>query len=404
MQEKYASMILNECLRVKENQSLFISANSERSDFVRVLANVAYKIGVRDIYFDLVDVNLKHDMLKNLNIDDLKNSTYFNKTKWNEYAKKGAAFVMLASETPGLMNDIDVKKQNDAFIYTQETREEFDLLRSKSVVPWCIAAVPTLSWAKKVFKDSKNPLDDLWNKIFEICGVNKGEKALNIKLDELVRHKDILNSLNIKKLIYKNKLGTDFSITLPDNVLWQTGREKLASGEEVLVNFPTEEIFTSPNCISANGIVYASKPLMYHDAVISNFWIKFKNGVVVDCDAEEGVETLKTIINSCKNSNRLGEVALVEYDSAISKSNTIFYETLYDENAACHLALGDSFPECIKNGTNMSKEELENNYLNQCKNHVDFMIGTADLSIKGITKNNEEIDIFVNGNFSDIFN
>ena len=404
MQEKYASMILNECLRVKENQSLFISANSERSDFVRVLANVAYKIGVRDIYFDLVDVNLKHDMLKNLNIDDLKNSTYFNKTKWNEYAKKGAAFVMLASETPGLMNDIDVKKQNDAFIYTQETREEFDLLRSKSVVPWCIAAVPTLSWAKKVFKDSKNPLDDLWNKIFEICGVNKGEKALNIKLDELVRHKDILNSLNIKKLIYKNKLGTDFSIILPDNVLWQTGREELASGEEVLVNFPTEEIFTSPNCISANGIVYASKPLMYHDAVISNFWIKFKNGVAVDCDAEEGVETLKTIINSCKNSNRLGEVALVEYDSAISKSNTIFYETLYDENAACHLALGDSFPECIKNGTNMSKEELENNYLNQCKNHVDFMIGTADLSIKGITKNNEEIDIFVNGNFSDIFN
>ncbi|MBQ1813051.1 MAG: aminopeptidase [Bacilli bacterium] len=401
MKEKYASMILNECLRVKKGQSIFISANSERSDFVRILANEAYKIGAKDIYFDIVDVNIKHDMLKNLDIEDLKNSTYFNKEKWNEYAKKGAAFVMLASETPGLMNDIDSDKQNEAFIYSQRTREEFDILRSKSNVPWCIAAVPTLSWAKEVF-NSNNPVEDLWNKIFEICGVNNEDPSneLNAKLDKLVKHKNILNSLHIKKLIYKNSIGTDFSIELPKNAIWQTGREMLSNGEEILVNFPTEEIFTSPDSLSANGIVYSSKPLMYHDSLISNFWIKFKDGVAIDCGAEKGLDVLKSIINSCENSNKLGEVALVEYDSPISKSNMIFYETLYDENASCHLALGDSFPECIKNGIDMTKEELNSNNLNQCRNHVDFMIGTEDLNIKAITADSKEIDIFINGNFN----
>ena len=405
MKEKYASMILNECLRVKKGQSIFISANSERSDFVRILANEAYKIGAKDIYFDIVDVNIKHDMLKNLDIEDLKNSTYFNKEKWNEYAKKGAAFVMLASETPGLMNDIDSDKQNEAFIYSQRTREEFDILRSKSNVPWCIAAVPTLSWAKEVF-NSNNPVEDLWNKIFEICGVNNEDPSneLNAKLDKLVKHKNILNSLHIKKLIYKNSIGTDFSIELPKNAIWQTGREMLSNGEEILVNFPTEEIFTSPDSLSANGIVYSSKPLMYHDSLISNFWIKFKDGVAIDCGAEKGLDVLKSIINSCENSNKLGEVALVEYDSPISKSNMIFYETLYDENASCHLALGDSFPECIKNGIDMTKEELNSNNLNQCRNHVDFMIGTEDLNIKAITADSKEIDIFINGNFNkDLF-
>lgn len=402
LMRKYSNMILNVCLRVKSNQPLFISFNSERLDFVRILAKEAYKIGVKDIYFDVIDSEIKHDMLKNLDIEDLKNSTYFNRYMWNEYAKKGAAFIMLASETPGLMSDIDSEKQSNAFIYSLESRKEFDDLRNKSMVPWCIAAVPTLSWAKKIFPESNSPLEDLWNKIFEICGVyeENPEQHLESKLKTLGIRKDKLNSLHIKKLIYSNSLGTNFSIELNDKTIWATGRDKLANGEEVLVNYPTEEIFTSPNRMSANGIVYSSKPLSYQDKLINNFWIKFENGKAIDCGAEEGLDTLQSIINSCENSNYLGEVALVPFDSPISNSNTIFYETLFDENAACHLALGDSFTECIENGINMSKEELLNNNMNQCTNHVDFMIGTKDLNIKGITFNNEEIDIFINGNFS----
>ncbi len=402
---KYAKTILSTCLKLKENQPLFISANYERRDFVRIVANEAYKIGVKDIYFDLTDVELKHDALANLELEDLKKLSFWNKEKWNEYAKKEAAFLMLASETPGLMKDIDPKKLSDLTIYAFETRREFDELRDKSLVPWCIAAVPTESWAKKIFPESPNPVEELWNKIFDICHITEENPEIiwNEKISKLSERCKRLNAYEFKELKYKNSLGTDFKIKLPENHIWASGRETLVNKEEILVNFPTEEVFTSPTNDSATGIVYSSKPLAYQDNIINNFWIKFEDGKVVECGAEEGIETLENIINSCEGANRLGEVALVEYDSSISNSNIIFYETLYDENAACHLALGASFPECIKNGTEMSRDELSELKMNNSTNHVDFMIGTNDLSIIGTTKSGEEITIFENGNFTKNF-
>lgn len=403
--KKYANVILNTCLKVEKNQPLFISANYERIDFVRIIANLAYEIGVKDIYFDLTDVYLKHDALKNLKFEDLKNLPFWNKQKWNEYAKKGAAFVMLASENPGLMKDIDPKLLSDLTIYAYETRKEFDDLRDQAMVPWCIAAVPTESWAKQLFPKSNNAVEELWNKIFEICNITEAnpEEIWNKKIDILSARCQKLNEYNFKTLKYKNEIGTNLTIDLPDNHIWESGKSKLSNGKEVLVNFPTEEVFTSPHCDTANGIVYSGKPLAYQDNIIDNFWIKFENGEAIEWDAEEGKEVLSNLIKSCKGSNKLGEVALVEYNSSISKSGIVFYETLYDENASCHLALGAAFPECIKDGTNHTLAELEPLGLNDCTNHVDFMIGTKDLSIIGITKEGQEITIFENGNFSKNF-
>lgn len=406
LMRKYASVILNACLKVEKEKPLFISCTTERLDFVRIVTEEAYKLGVKDIYYDLNDPYLRHEAMKNLNLDELKNLDMFNRHKWSEYAKKGAAFVMLVSEMPGLMSDVDAKLSSDISMYGLETRKEFDDLRDKSMVPWCIAAVPTESWAKLLFENSENPVDELWNKIFEICQIKEDnvEEIWNEKIAKLGERAEKLNNCHFKTLKYKNSKGTDFTIDLPDAHLWGSGNESLQIGKDVLVNFPTEEIFTSPNCESANGIVYSSKPLSYHDVIIDNFSITFKDGRAVDCKAEKGEETLKELISSCKNSDRLGEVALVPYDSPISNSNIIFYETLFDENAACHLALGAAFPDCLKGGPNMSKEELEQNKLNDCTNHVDFMIGTKDLEIIGITKDNEEIKIFENGNFTQFFN
>lgn len=405
LQEKYAKVILNTCLGVKKNQQLFISANYEIIEFVRILANVAYEIGVKDIYFDLTDPYLKHDALKNLDVKDLKKLQFWNKESWNNYASTGAAFVMLVSETPGLMKDIEPKKLSDLTMYGYETRAKFDDLRDKSMVPWCIAAVPTDIWAKEVFKNSENPVDELWNTIFEICKINKKdpEKIWEDKINKLSERCDKLNSYHFKSLRYSNSLGTDFTIELPDKHLWASGREKLDNGKHVLVNFPTEEVFTSPTNDSAEGIVYSAKPLCYQDNLIEDFWIKFSKGKAIDCKAKKGEDTLKQIISSCKNADRLGEVALVEYNSPISESNITFFETLYDENASCHLALGASFTECIENGPQMSKEELSSNKMNTCQNHVDFMIGTKDLNIIGIKKNGEEVSIFKNGNFTKEF-
>ena len=406
LMRKYASVILNACLKVEKEKPLFISCTTERLDFVRIVTEEAYKLGVKDIYYDLNDPYLRHEAMKNLNLDELKNLDMFNRHKWSEYAKKGAAFVMLVSEMPGLMSDVDAKLSSDISMYGLETRKEFDDLRDKSMVPWCIAAVPTESWAKLLFENSENPVDELWNKIFEICQIKEDnvEEIWNEKIAKLGKRAEKLNNCHFKTLKYKNSKGTDFTIDLPDAHLWGSGNESLQIGKDVLVNFPTEEIFTSPNCESANGIVYSSKPLSYHDVIIDNFSITFKDGRAVDCKAEKGEETLKELISSCKNSDRLGEVALVPYDSPISNSNIIFYETLFDENAACHLALGAAFSDCLKGGPNMSKEELEQNKLNDCTNHVDFMIGTKDLEIIGITKDNEEIKIFENGNFTQFFN
>ena len=404
LMRKYAEVLLKTCLKVEENQPLFISFNTERLDFVRIVSEEAYKIGVKDIYFDMSDPYLKHEALKYLEIEDLKQLSFWNKEMWNVYARKHAAFLMLASETPGLMKDIDPKKMSELIRYSQETREEFEAYRDKSELAWCIAAVPTKAWADELFDNNENSVNMLWNKIFEICSIDQEDpvKIWNDKLALLKKRASKLNEKKIKTLIYKDNKN-NFKIDLPKNHKWESGRQTLSNGKEVLVNFPTEEVFTSPDCRSAEGIVFSSKPLEYQGVILDNFQIEFKDGVVTNFKAEKGEETLKEMINICENSNMLGEVALVPYDSPISNTNMVFLETLFDENAACHLALGDSFTECINEvGT---KEELFNKFnMNNSKSHVDFMIGTKDLNIKGITQDNKEIDIFINGNFTEEFN
>lgn len=404
LMRKYARVLLESCLKVEENQPLFVSFNVERLDFVRLVSEEAYKLGIKDIYFDMSDPYLKHSALKSLEVEDLKKLTFWNKEMWNVYAKKHAAFLMLASETPGLMKDIEPKKITEMTRYAYETRKEFESYRDKSELAWCIAAVPTKAWADEIFKDKDNSVELLWNKIFEICSITEEDpvKIWNDKLDLLKKRADKLNEKNFKTLIYKSS-KTDFKIDLPENHRWGSGCEKLVNGKEVLVNFPTEEVFTSPDCKSAEGIVYSSKPLEYQGVILDNFSIEFKDGVVTNFSAEQGEETLKEMINICENSNMLGEVALVPYDSPISNTNMVFLETLYDENAACHLALGDSFPECI-NEKGTKKELFEKYNMNNSDSHVDFMIGTKDLNIKGITHDNKEIDIFINGNFTEEFN
>ena len=407
LREKYAKVILESCLKVEKDQPLFISYNIERADFVRIVAKIAFKMGVKDIYFDSSDPYLKHEALKNLEVDELKKLTFWNKEMWNVYAKKNAAFLMLASETPGLMKDVDQDKITAMTKYSYETRREFDALRDKSALAWCIAAVPTTAWAKELFRNEENPVDKLWDKIFDICSIKESNpiSIWNEKIKKLQDRAKKLNSYQFKTLKYKSSNGTDFKVDLPKNHIWSSGREKLSNGKEVLVNFPTEEVFTSPDRLSAEGVVYSSKPLAYQDVIIDEFFIKFEHGRVVEAHAKKGEETLKNMINICENSDMLGEIALVPYDSPISNTNQIFLETLFDENAACHIALGDSFPECVENGSNIDKDVLFTEYnLNKCDSHVDFMVGNKDMNIIGITEDGEEVPIFEEGNFSEIFN
>lgn len=406
LMSKYAQVLLTTCLSVKENQPLVIMANNERIDFVRILVKQALSLGIHDIHLDIYDAQIKHDLLKYLSLEELKSSPYFNYHIWNEYATKNAAFLMLASETPSLMDDIPSSKLSAINVYSNDTRKIFNELRNESKIAWCIAAVPTLSWAQKIFPGKRNATELLWNQIFSICHINEEDPCTfwNNKIKKLNARCQKLNSYQFTKLKYSSSNGTNFQVSLPKNHLWASGQERLLDGREIIANFPTEEVFTSPDYRTAEGIVYSTRPLSYQGQMIDNFNITFKNGKAISCFAEVGDEALKSLITACPASDQLGEVALVPYDSPISNSHLTFYETLYDENAACHLALGASFSECLANSQDKSSEELKELGLNQCQSHTDFMVGNSDLNITGITASQEEIPIFQNGNFTSEFN
>ncbi len=406
LQKKYAKVLLESCLKIEKGQSLLISFDLERIDFVRIVAEIALEMGITDIYYDGTDPYLKKEALEYLELDELKELSFWNKEIWNTYAEKNAAFLFLVSENPGLMKGINPKKLAEITKYSLETRKVFIDKRDKSMIPWCIAAIPSEDWAKVLYPNSKTPVEDLWNQIFDICYIREKNpvKLWNEKIATLNARAKKLNQYQFKTLKYHNEKGTNLTIDLPPNHIWKTAKTILTNGKEVLENLPTEEIFTSPDCTSANGVVYATKPLVYQDIMIENFSIEFQDGKVIAVKAEKGEEMLKEITSFCENSNRIGEVSLVPCDSPISNANQIFLETLFDENASCHLALGDSFPECIQNGTKIAKTTLfEDYHLNKCDSHVDFMVGSIDLNIIGITKNGEEISIFKNGNFTKEF-
>ncbi|MCI8575869.1 MAG: aminopeptidase, partial [Bacilli bacterium] len=264
----------------------------------------------------------------------------------------------------------------------------------KGEVPWCIAAVANPFWAKKIMPNSGKPLDDLWQLIFDICFVTceNPESEWEHYLHCLEERGNILNQMNIKSLHYQSSNGTDLMVELPENYVFAS-----ANMSSNVVNMPSLEIFTTPKSKSTEGIVYATKPLVYQSVFISNFWLKFKNGKVIDYGAEEGFDMLKEIVETDEGSHFLGEVALVDYDSRINQSGIIFENTLYDENASCHLALGRGFPECFLDGLQKSVADLQEMGMNYSETHVDFMIGARDLEIVACLRDGTEIVLMKQG-------
>jgi len=396
MQEKYIELLLKRCLRIDECKSLFINYNVINKDFVEKIVKYAKTLGVENIYLDEEDSNYIHDVLVNTKVEEIDKHEAFNSHMWDEYAKKDAAFLMLDAEIPHVMDDVSSEALAKSAFAKRNTKPIYKEKQLNSEIAWCIAAVPNIYWAKDIFEKSENPLEEFWNILSKMCMLDKEnpieewDKLLNKQKDLI----DKLNNLEIKKLHYKNDLGTDLTIELNENALWQS-----ASSGKWIVNMPSYEIFTTPDYRKTNGIVYSSKPLIYNGKVIDEFNLTFKDGKVVDFDAKSGKDILKEIINGDELSAYLGEAALVDYDSPISNTNKVFKSTLFDENASCHIALGNGFLECIKDGDKLSKEELKELGVNFSKNHVDFMIGTKDLLIEAETKDGL-VTIMENGNLT----
>ena len=398
---KYAYLLLTKGLCIKENQPLLINAPIDSIDFVRVLTKVACELNIKDIYYDWQDEELKHTTLSYFNEEDIKNSKFWNKEIHDEYAQKDAAFLFLTSSGNNIMNDIDPNKMKIAATHSLHTRSLYREKQSNNEISWCIASVATKRWADLLFEGKQNNKELLWKLIFDICLINEENpcEAWNNKMKENSLICQKLTNLKIKELHYQSSNGTNLKVELAKEAVWCGGSSNI-KGNNLIVNIPTEEVFTTPNKYKTNGIVYTSLPLVHSGIIIKDIMLEFKDGKVVNFDAKEGKEELKNIITLDEESSMLGEIALVDKNSKIAMSNVLFYETLYDENASCHIAVGRGFKECLSNGENLTTEYLDEIGYNNSKNHVDMMIGTKDLNITAITYNNEEIKIFKDGSFN----
>ena len=402
--EKYALLLVKTGINIQKNQTLVINSPIECAAFARMVSKIAYIEGAREVV-----VNWRDELSSKIKFMHAPEEIFEEFPDWQRdfhvsNARKGAAFLNISASDPELMKDVNpdrmAKSHKAASTAIKEYRER--LMSNKNV--WCVASIPTISWAKKVFPElpEDEAVEKLWDAIFKTVRVDTEDPVASWETHKinLKKSMDFLNSNNFKYLQYKNSLGTDLKIELPENHLWLGGSDYTPEGVEFIANMPTEEVFTLPKKTGVNGIVVSSKPLNYNGNLIEGFSLTFKDGKIVDFKAEKGYDILKSIVETDEGSYYLGEVALVPHDSPISNSNILFYNTLFDENASCHLAIGKAYPVCIKNGENLSDEELAAQGVNDSFVHEDFMVGTEDLQIMGITSDGKEIPVFKNGNFA----
>ena len=322
----------------------------------------------------------------------------------NGYADEGAAFRNISACDPEALRGVDPDRLTRASRSETAIQPYVNAVMSNGC-PWCVASVPIPSWAKKVFPDAseEEAMGKLWDAIFtsvRISGKGDAVKRWREHTALLRSRVNKLNELHFESLYYENSLGTRLNIRLPEKHVWSGGSNLCRAGFPFVANMPTEEVFTAPLREGIDGVVYSAMPLVHNGNIIENFHFVIKDGRIVDVHAEKGEDILRAAIAEDEGASYFGEVALVPYDSPISNQKILFYNTLFDENAACHLAFGEAYPECVKGGEAMSKEELKAAGLNDSNTHVDFMVGTADLSIIGTTKDGREIPVFVNGNFA----
>lgn len=403
MINQYANLIVKKGVNLQKGQDLVITADVACAPLVKAIAKEAYKAGAKDVIPYYVDDEITKLRYMNNNIDFFKEVPLYIKELRNQYALKHAAVVSITSEDPDAFKDVDPQKMATySASYHQACDVFYDHL-DLGIDRWCIVGAPSLKWANKVFNDmsDKEAMEALWKAIYHVTRVDTPDplQAWEDHRQSFEKRVKILNEMNIEELHYTNSLGTNLYVTMNPGYLFAGGGSYTTDGIYSFPNMPTEEIFTSPDYKKTRGVVYSSMPLNYNGALVKDFSMTFEDGKVVSYDAKQGKDVLKSIIETDEGAHCLGEVALVPYDSLISNMGILFYNTLFDENASCHLALGKGFNECIKDGYDMTKEELYDHGINQSLTHVDFMIGTKDLSIEARTKDGQIVPLFKDGNF-----
>ena len=403
--KEYADLLVRVGVNVQKGQNLVITSQVDQAPFARLCARAAYDAGAR-----LVDLSWSDDALsrmKYLNAaDDVFDAIPEYAVRFNtDYAEGNACFLHLSSSDPENLKGVDPSRMERFQRAYGRQMKRYRELGMSSAFPWSIGALAAPAWAKLVFPNlsEKDALAALWEKIFmavRVTGDGTAVEKWRQHQQNLQHHVDVLNGYAFDRLHYYNALGTDFTVGLCRDHIWCAGGEETPKGQFFMPNMPTEEVFTAPDRNRCDGVIYAALPLSKDGNLIRDIRFVVKEGRIVEAAASENEELLKKSISVDEGACRFGEVALVPYDSPISNSKTLFYETLFDENAACHLAFGEAYPTTVKGGLDMSEEERVAWGLNKSITHVDFMIGTADLSIDGYTADGRVVPVFRNGNFA----
>lgn len=401
--KNYAKLLAKTGLNVQKGQDVIVTADISQAEFVLLVAEECYRAGARKVFPEWT-----HQPLSRMNAEQRSLEQLSRVFPWEEaglkwQARTLPAHLYIMSEDPDGMRGIDAEKYADAMRARSAVIKPYrDERENKD--QWCIAAAAGEEWAKKVFPKEKSgaaAVERLWNAIISASRADGNPMA-----NWAAHNKDLaarcafLNGLGISSLEYKSGNGTRLRVGLMKESVFAGGEEKTLSGIPFDPNIPSEEVYTTPKRGEAEGIVYSTKPLSYQGQVIRNFSIRFENGKAVEAHASQGETVLKKMLAADEGAGYIGECALVPYDSPISRSKTLFYNTLFDENAACHLALGRGFDNCVRDFEKYSEKELKALGVNDSAIHVDFMIGTDDLDIIGITDTGARVQIFKDGNWA----
>ena len=404
MYDKLAELVVKKGVNVQKDQPVIIKASVQDAAFARKVAKCAYEAGARYVSVQWHDTDLSRMAYLYETDEVLAEVPQWQYDRMKYQQDGGACYINITSDEPGAMADIDSGKLRIANQAYSAKMADLVPYTMNNVGQWTVIGVPSAAWARAVFPDldEEEAFEKLGDAIFSVTRVTQDNDPIaewEQHDRELLEHADRLNGFNFKKLHFTSELGTDLDVELVKGHIWAGGGCTTPKGVFFDPNMPTEECFCMPVKTGTNGIVYASKPLDYNGKLIENFWLRFEDGRVVDFDAEKGKEALSQMISFDEGASYLGEVALVPYDSPVSQSGVLFLHTLYDENAACHLALGRPYPENLEGGVDMSKEELAAHGANDSMLHEDFMIGTREMSIDGIREDGTAVPVFRHGNF-----
>ena len=407
MEEKllrdYARLIAFQGGHVNKGDIVWINAGLEQPEFVAFVAEECYNAGAKS-----VTVYWHHDPITKIQykyetVGELSKVSPMQISKFKYWEKKLPVVIHIVSDDPDALKGVNQNKVTKSMTKRYPKIKKYrDAVDGK--YKWCIAAVPGKAWAKKVFPklDEDAAIEALWAAILKTSRVDGNDPVKNWDDHNafLIGQREKLEKLGLKKLIYKASNGTDFSVELIDGIHWGGGVEVAPNKGQFNPNIPSEEVFTTPMRGKAEGTLVASKPLSYQGQLIEDFAISFKDGKVCDVKAKKNQSLLEKMVKMDEGAAMLGEVALVPFESPINQTGILFYETLFDENACCHVALGAGFPELYPGGLDMNVEQRKEVGINNSMIHVDFMVGTRDLSIVGIDKNNKEVQIFKDGTWA----